>query len=85
MRKVYYIWISEDPSTRHPDGIEYIDSSKGAFTSKEVAEGIRDFMRLFQEEGDRSYISVRELSLYEEATLDEWMEKHGPGAQKETG
>ena len=36
----------------------------------------------FQEEGDRSYISVRELNLYEEATLDDWMANHGPGAQK---
>ena len=82
MKQVYYIWISEPESSRHPEGREYIDYSKGAFLSKEVAEGIRDFMRMFQEEGDDAYISVRELELHEEATLDEWMAVKGPGARR---
>lgn len=80
---IYLIHISEPPSARHFDGLEYFDHSKGAFTSKETAEGIRDFMRMFQEVGDESHISVREFDLHDEATLDDWMANHGPGAQRE--
>lgn len=83
MKKVYYIWVYDPRSTEyHYEGREYIDYSKGAFLSKEVAEGVRDFMRMFQEKDDPCTFSVRELELHEEATMDEWMEAKGPGARR---
>ena len=82
MKKVYLIHVSEPPSDHNFEGRDFYDISKGGFTSKEVAEGVRDFMRMFQEVGDESRFTVRELELHEEATLEEWMAAKGPGVRR---
>lgn len=81
--KVYLIHVSNPtPSEYHPYGQEYIDHSKGAFTSKETAEGVLNMMRMFQEVEDETRYSVREYDLRHEATLEDWIENHGPGAKR---
>jgi hypothetical protein len=83
MKKVYYIWVWDPRSTDHSfDGREFIDSSKGAFLNKEVAEEIINGMRMFQDVDDPCTFSVRELNLNEEATFEEWMENKGPGRRR---
>jgi hypothetical protein len=81
--KIYYIWVHDPRSTEYAfEGREYIDISKGAFTSKEVAEQIILGMQMFQEKGDPCTFSVRELELHSEETFAEWMATNGPGARR---
>ena len=55
---------------------------KGVYTSRDVAENIKDMMRMFAEVGDETTYSIREMELHEEATFDEWMAAKGPGAKR---
>ncbi len=42
MKKVYYIWVWDPRSTEYSfEGREFIDISKGAFLSKEVAQEVK--------------------------------------------
>jgi len=55
------------------------------FTSREVADGVRNGIRMFQDKGDRTEVQVRTAELFEEETFDEWFGTHGPGANRRTG
>ena len=81
--KVFYIWVHDPRSSEyHFEGQEYIDTSKGAFASKEVADEIILAMRMFQRTDNPCTFSVRPLELHTEETFDEWMQNKGPGAQR---
>lgn len=85
-KKVYVIRYYDPRSTEyHFNGREDIVWDKGVFTSKEVAEEVKKGMEMFQEVGDPTTFSVRELKLHEDATFDEWMDNNAPWRQGRTG
>lgn len=82
-KKVYVIHYWDPRSTEHHfEGREDIVWDKGVFISKDVAEEVKRGMEMFQEVGDPTTFTVRELKLHEEATFNEWMDNNLPGRQK---
>lgn len=81
-KKTIYTLHYWDPSLDF-EGREWDDPR--VFESKEVAEGVRDGILMFQEVGSELQVSVRTKELYTEATFSEWLDAHGPGANRRAG
>jgi hypothetical protein len=63
----------------HPEGREYYADLKGAFLTRELAESIANGMRMFQEVGDESTFTVREIKLNPEGSFSEYLDNNLPG------
>ena len=78
-KTVYLIKVYDPRPTEYSfEGREYFDYSKGAFTSKEVAEEVLNGMRLFQEKDDPTTYRVVPFKLNEESSFEEWMDNNAP-------
>ena len=80
--KTIYTLHYWDPS-EGLEGREWED--RRMFESKEVAEFVRDGILMFEPVGSELSVTVRSKEFFTEATVDEWMEEHGPGAQRRAG
>lgn len=81
-KKTIYTLHYYDPSDGF-EGREWEDPR--AFESEEVAEFIRGGIMMFQEVGSELQVTVRRKEFYTEATVEEWMKDHGPGANRRAG
>lgn len=83
--KTIYMIHVYDPEARLQEygQTEYFDLSKGAFTSKEVADQVAASMRAFAKVGDEKIFSVRTIGLSECETFDEWLNENAPWRKKD--
>jgi hypothetical protein len=75
---IIHVW---DPKgdEYNPGGREYYADLKGVFLTRELAESIVNGMRMFQEIGDESTYSVREIKLNPETSFSEYLDNNLPG------